>query len=118
MFSAFPGKVQEELEELQTDFTRFRSMFDRGVSVQTLVTVKDIESQLKDLSMYAQVQFKHPRFTYPHLVLTNKDEKLLETLDTKHKTRSLRCLDGTRVDLIKFISEWARNVAELACNIL
>ena len=60
MFSAFPGEVQEELEELQTDLTRFRTMFDRGVSVQTLVTAKDIESQLKDLSTYARAQFKHP----------------------------------------------------------
>ena len=86
VFSAFPGKVQEELKELQIDFTRFRTMFDRGVSVQTLVTAKDIESQLKDLSKHPQAQFKHSWLTYLYLVLANEDGKLLDTLDTKHKT--------------------------------
>ena len=93
-------------------------MFDRGISVQTLITAENLESQLKNLSTYAQVKFKHSWLTYLYLVLTNEEEKLLDTLDTKHKTRALRCLDGTRMDLIRFISEWVRKVAELACNIL
>ena len=49
VFSAFPGEVQEELEGLQTDFTRFRSMFDRGISVQTVTTVTNLSSHLEDL---------------------------------------------------------------------
>ena len=39
-------------------------------------------------------------------------------LYTKHVTRALRCLDGTREDLISFILEWARNFAESVLNIL
>ena len=93
-------------------------MFDRGISVQALITAGNIESQLQDLSTYTQAQLKHSWFTYLCLVLTNEDVKLLDTLDTKHRTRALRCLDGTRMDLIKFISEWVRKVDELARNIL
>ena len=51
------------------------------------------------------------------LVRANDDDKVLEVLDTKHQTRALRCLNGTRVDLISFILEWVRNV-ETALNIL
>ena len=49
VISAFPGKEQEELEELQSDFDRFRSTFDRGVSVQTVITASDLASRLEDL---------------------------------------------------------------------
>ena len=49
MFSAFRGKEQEELEKLQTEFDRFRSVFDRGISVQTVTTVTNLSSHLEDL---------------------------------------------------------------------
>ena len=49
MFSAFPGKVLEELDGLQTEFDRFRSTFDRGISVQTMITANNLTSQLEDL---------------------------------------------------------------------
>ena len=49
MFSAFSGKDQEELEGIQTDFNKFRSTFDRGISVQTLFTTGNSESRLKEL---------------------------------------------------------------------
>ena len=41
--------MQEELKGLQADFNRFRSMFDRGVSVQTVITASDLASRLEDL---------------------------------------------------------------------
>ena len=41
--------MQEELKGLQADFDRFRSMFDRGVSVQTVITASDLASRLEDL---------------------------------------------------------------------
>ena len=49
MLSALPGKEQDELETLQTDFDRFRSMFDRGISVQTVTTANNLSSHLEDL---------------------------------------------------------------------
>ena len=48
-FSAFRGKELEELEELQADFDRFRSVFDRSISVQTVITASDLASRLEDL---------------------------------------------------------------------
>ena len=44
-----------------------------------------------------------------HLVRANDDSKILDALDTKHKTRALRCLEGTRKDLIDLILEWGRD---------
>ena len=65
MRSAFSGEVQEGLEGLQTDFNRFKSTFDRGISVQTLFTTENSESRLKDLERafmelgtFAQVVFE------------------------------------------------------------
>ena len=52
------------------------------------------------------------------LVRASEDDKVFETLDTKHVTRALRCLEGTRKDLISLILEWARNFAESVYNIL
>ena len=49
MLSALPGKEQDELETLQTDFDRFRSMFDRGISVQTVTIANNLSSHLEDL---------------------------------------------------------------------
>ena len=49
MLSALPGKEQDELENLQTDFNRFRSMFDRGISVQTMTAANNLSSHLEDL---------------------------------------------------------------------
>ena len=49
MFSAFPGKEQEELEKLEADFNRFRRVFDRGISVQTMTAANNLSSQLEDL---------------------------------------------------------------------
>ena len=49
MLSALPGKEQDELETLQTDFDRFRSVFDRGISVQTMTAANNLSSQLEDL---------------------------------------------------------------------
>ena len=48
-FSAFRGKELEELETLQTDFNRFRSVFNCGISVWTMITVNNLASQLEDL---------------------------------------------------------------------
>ena len=65
MFSTFRGKEKEELEKLQTDFNKFRSTFDRGISVQTLVTTENIRSRFKDferllieLGTFTQVVFE------------------------------------------------------------
>ena len=49
VFSAFRGKELEELKMLQTDFNRFRSVFDRGISVQTVITASNLASRLEDL---------------------------------------------------------------------
>ena len=49
MFSAFRGKELEELEMLQTDFNRFRSVFDHGISVRTMITANNLASRLEDL---------------------------------------------------------------------
>ena len=54
MFSALGGKEQEELEELQSDFDRFRSTFDRGVSVQALITAADLRKLITELGMFMQ----------------------------------------------------------------
>ena len=48
-FSAFRGKELEELEELQADFDTFRSVFDRSISVQTMITANNLASRLEDL---------------------------------------------------------------------
>ena len=49
VFSAFRGKEQEELEKLQTEFDRFRSVFDRGISVQNMIIANDLASRLEDI---------------------------------------------------------------------
>ena len=58
--------MQEELKGLQTDFTRFKSMFDRGISVQTITAANNLSSQLEDLKKqftelgtFIQAVFKH-----------------------------------------------------------
>ena len=58
VISAFPGKEQEELEELQSDFDRFRSTFDRGVSVQALITAADLRKLITELGMFIQAGFE------------------------------------------------------------
>ena len=54
MFSAFPGKEQDELESLQKDFDRFRSTFDRGISVQSMITAEDLRKLITELGMFIQ----------------------------------------------------------------
>ena len=49
MFSAFRGKEQEELKNLQTEFDKFRSVFDRGISVQNMIIANDLASRLEDI---------------------------------------------------------------------
>ena len=56
--------------------------------------------------------------TRSFLVHANEDDEVLKTLDTIHTTRALRCLEGTRKDLISLILEWARNFTESVFNIL
>ena len=79
--------------------------------------LKELETQIKELGTYAQVVIKYSSLTSCCLVRANDDDKVLEILDTRHQTRALRCLDGTREDLISFILEWVRNI-EIALNIL
>lgn len=62
MFSAFSQDNQDELAGLQAGFSRFKDKFDRGISVQTMITAERLESQLKevekqltDLRMFSQV---------------------------------------------------------------
>ena len=43
VLSAFLREVKE-LKELQTDFTRFRTMFDYSILVQMIITVKDLRN--------------------------------------------------------------------------
>lgn len=61
MFSAFSQKTQEELEGIRADFTRFKNVFDRGISVQTMITadkldyrLKVLEKLLMELGMYVR----------------------------------------------------------------
>ena len=54
VISAFPGKDQEELEGLQTDFDRFRSTFDRGISVQALITAAELRKLITELGTFIQ----------------------------------------------------------------
>ena len=62
--------MQEELEELQTDFTRFRTMFDRGISVQTMITVEDLRKLITELGMFRQAVFEQLSLTL--LISTGK----------------------------------------------
>ena len=50
--------MQEELKGLQADFDRFRSMFDRGVSVQALITAADLSKLITELGMFIQAGFE------------------------------------------------------------
>ena len=43
VLSTFLREVKE-LKELQTDFTRFRTMFDYSILVQMIITVKDLRN--------------------------------------------------------------------------
>ena len=106
------------------DLSRFKDKFDRGISLHTMVAadelksrLKELETQIKELGTYAQVVIKYSSLTSYCLVRANDDDKVLEILDTRHQTRALRCLDGTREDLISFILEWVRNI-EIALDIL
>ena len=55
--------MQEELKGLQTDFTRFKSMFDRGISVQTMVTVEDLKKLITELGTLRQAVFEQLSLT-------------------------------------------------------
>ena len=48
VLSAFLREVHKELKELQTDFTRFRTIFDYSILVQMIITVED----LRNLEMF------------------------------------------------------------------
>ena len=106
------------------EFTRFKDKFDRGISVHTMATtnelcsrLKELEAQIKDLGTYLQVVIEYSSLMSLRLVRADDDDKTLEVLDTRHQTRALRCMAGTRLDLISFILEWVRNI-ETALNIL
>ena len=43
VLSAFLREVKE-LKELQTDFTRFRTMFNYNILVQMIITVEDLRN--------------------------------------------------------------------------
>ena len=49
VFTAFSPSAKEELVGLQDAFCRFKEKFDRGMSVQTTISVSNLESQLRAL---------------------------------------------------------------------
>ena len=55
--------MQEELKGLQTDFTRFKSMFDHSISVQTMVTVEDLKKLITELGTLRQAVFEQLSLT-------------------------------------------------------
>ena len=112
-FAAFSSGSKEELQVLQTEFTRFKDTFDRGISVQTMTTIDKLKSQIEDLGTYVQTMVEYSSLMYRRLVRANDDDKFLEVLDTRHHTRALRCLKGTRLDLILFIFEWVQTTLNI-----
>ena len=46
-FIALSPSTQEELEGLQKNFARFKDKFNRGISIQTMVTTNELNSRLK-----------------------------------------------------------------------
>ena len=87
VISAFPGKEQEELEELQSDFDRFRSTFDRGVSVQGLITAADLRKLITELGMF---------ISWLRAVLIDTFDQYGQTKTTKFSKNSIRSIKPER----------------------
>ena len=47
--AAFSPSVKEELEGLQSSFSRFKEKFDRGMAVQANIGISNIDSQVRTL---------------------------------------------------------------------
>ena len=49
VFAALSPRAKKELEELQGAFSRFKEKFDRGITAQATVGIRNLESKLRTL---------------------------------------------------------------------
>ncbi|KAF8134754.1 quinon protein alcohol dehydrogenase-like superfamily [Mycena galopus ATCC 62051] len=88
-------KTREELDKLTNRFLSFRSKFDRGLAVQSGMTIAMMEEQLKsllDCSMQDR-QLQSLRLRAPEI-----------------KQGPEPCMPGTRVDILDSILDWANDL--------
>ncbi|KAJ6567929.1 hypothetical protein DFH09DRAFT_1033857 [Mycena vulgaris] len=88
-------KTRDELDKLTQQFASFKYKFDRGLAVQSGMTIATMEIQLKSL-----------------LDSTMQDHQL-QTLRPKApeiKQAIESCMPGTRLDILKSIHDWANDL--------
>ncbi|KAJ7254892.1 hypothetical protein C8J57DRAFT_1186788 [Mycena rebaudengoi] len=91
----FGIKTREELDKLTQQFLSFRNKFDRGLAVQSGISIATMETQLKVL-----------------LDSTMQDRQLqsLRPKAPEIKQGPEPCMPGTRHDILKSIHDWANDL--------
>ncbi|KAJ7229629.1 hypothetical protein C8J57DRAFT_1583017 [Mycena rebaudengoi] len=91
----FGIKTREELDKLTQQFLSFRNKFDRGLAVQSGMSIAMMETQLKVL-----------------LDSTMQDRQLqsLRPKAPEIKQGPEPCMPGTRLDILKSIHDWANDL--------
>ncbi|KAJ7275120.1 WD40-repeat-containing domain protein, partial [Mycena rebaudengoi] len=91
----FGIKTREELDKLTQRFLSFRNKFDRGLAVQSGMSIATMETQLKVL-----------------LDSTMQDRQLqsLRPKAPEIKQGPESCMPGTRLDILKSIHDWANDL--------
>ncbi|KAF7365806.1 WD40 repeat-like protein [Mycena venus] len=91
----FGIKTREELDKLTQWFLSFRSKFDRGLAVQSGMSIATMETQLKVLldSTMQDRQLQSLRLKAPEI-----------------KQGPEPCMRGTRLDILKSIHDWANDL--------
>ncbi|KAJ7875294.1 hypothetical protein B0H14DRAFT_3130746, partial [Mycena olivaceomarginata] len=88
-------ETREELDKLTCQFRSFRHKFDRGLTVQSGMSIAMMETQLKFLldSTMQDRQLQSLRLKAPEI-----------------KQGPEPCMDGTRLDILKSIHDWANDL--------
>ncbi|KAJ7873052.1 hypothetical protein B0H14DRAFT_151875 [Mycena olivaceomarginata] len=89
------AEIREELDKLTCQFDSFKHKFDRGLTVQSGMSIAVMETQLKFLldSTMQDRQLQSLRLKAPEI-----------------KQDPEPCMHGTRVDILKSIHDWANDL--------
>ncbi|OCH91973.1 WD40 repeat-like protein [Obba rivulosa] len=90
--SALLSGDRDKIDNLKGRLSRFKQKFDRGIDIQTIITVETIKAQLKKLAS------------------ATEDARYLEELNPRYnRADPPRCLQGTRETILSEIAEWSND---------
>jgi NACHT domain len=114
--SAVSSSIHEKVDSLNQRFDQFTRQFDRGVNVQSAITVDSI---LKKLGWCYIVLFAYDSVINLVPQVSKEGDTILASLEPKDVNRNLlvgRCMKGTREGPLKEIAAWTEDFS--APNIL